>query len=967
MPDIYEVRAPDGSTLEIRSDHLPTADEAMTAVRGYGDAQAAAAQKRAQAGSTWGAALRPLAKSALDTLPGIGGLVGGIVSTPETLGAGTIPGVALGTGVGRGVRDVVGQLTGLDEPTSMSQKAKNIATDTAIAGTAHALIPGLVESVKNPVNTLRMASEHFGDVMPPWLKRMGALLPDLPKPPTPTPVMEDFPAPGSALDVDKPVQAGGLTPEQIAARIGKVQEAGLPEAPPRGGPGRLRTKPPITAEALAARQQAADAARAADAAANPPSVPAPKPRPPIPQAQFNEMPLASQMAHLPEETGGGGVLRTRTPIPPVIPQEQTPFSQQPLAVQMDRLPETPAPEVTRGVEPPIQNLGNEAPTPTPFNERPLQEQMSELPTTGGEPSSRVPTPPIIPQPEPATPFHELPLQQQMDQLPTTGGVPSARTVSPPTIPQTPFNELPLHRQMEQLPTTGEAPELPRGVEPRAQNLGQETGPNSLLSQPGVLRTRPILAPDPPTPSVGDKPPVSPTPDVGTSQAPEGPDLSSVLSNLPQSSGLADEPNIGLNRGTGEIYRAQPVTPDAPPNPHGDLSPEVIRELRQMAAEQDNLRYGGRNFNETYGRGGDLEVSGGAGGAEVHQDIKEAGGYLKRAGIKDVIDQVIDGTGKPSANTKAVIKVAGDRASGQRGLARPPGLPDDAADFYETPAERTAREARGELPPNMRNAQTEGPSMRDQLIEQIRAHAAEQGVTIDEDALQRELGDKDQFLGDLVKKYSQGGESDDFEFGDTPVDKTAAGDQPRLAGTEGVRAPGKPPTMRAPEQASDDTFSLDDRTNAQKALDEERAAREAQGPGMFDEPADRDALTKERAELGSAQTASNQGMKRTEVQDEAPAVESGKTGHTSGMMPSKHHARIQAKLQDMIDSGASDEEIRNHIDYRADGKPSDPKTRAFMITLARTLGRPVYGLGAAAAGGAALRSALVNQLNQDGKQ
>jgi hypothetical protein len=928
--------------------------------RTVGDRDAAAAQKRAQEGSTWGAALHPLAKAALDTLPGIGGLVGGIVSTPETLGAGTIPGVALGTGIGRGVRDVIGQATGFDAPTSMAQKAKNIATDTAIAGTAHALIPGLVESVKSPIQTLRMASEHFGDAMPASIRKLGALLPDLPKPPTPTPVMEDFPPPGSALDIAKPVQAGGLTPEQIAARIGKVQEAGLPEAPPRGGPGRLITKPPISADVLRTRQAAADAARAADLAANPPPTPTPRARPPIPQAQFNEMPLASQMAHLPEETGGG-VLKTRTPVTPIIPQEQTPFSQKPLAAQMDQLPETPAPELPRGAQPPIQNLGNEVPTPTPFNELPLQQQMNQLPTTGGEASSRVPTPPIIPQPEPPTPFHELPLQQQMDQLPETGGVSSERAAAPPPLPQTPFNELPLYRQMEQLPTTGEAPELPRVPEPRAQNLGEETGPTTLLGKPGFLRTRPMpptaAAPETPV-SVGDEPPVPPTPDVGTPQAPAGPDLSSILSNLPQSSGLADEPNLGLNRGTGEIYRAQPAPPEAPPNPHG-ATPDEIRELRQMAAENESLPGGKHTFVEQNRRGGDMEIVPGSGGAESLQDIKDAGGY--GAGYREIrgaIENVIDGTGKPSVNTKAVLETARNRLAGG---GRPPGLPPDAGDYYETPLERTAREARGEPPPTLRNAQPTGQSLRDMIIEQVRAHAADTGVPIDEEALQQELADKDRFLGGIVDKVRQGGEDVTFdpnEFGEP---------QGRLPNTEEATKVGKADvTFKAPAQASDETFSLDDRTNAQKALDEERAAREAQGPGMFDEPQDRDALTKERAEVGSAQTASERGMKRTEVQDEAPAVESGQTGHTSGMMPSKHHARIQAKLQDMIDSGATDDEIRNHIDYRADGKPSDPKTRAFMITLARTLGRPVYA-ATGAAGAGALRQALVNQLNQDGKQ
>src|SRR5262252_917612 len=54
MADTWEVQAPDGSTIEIQSDQPPTQDIALRAMRAYGDQQAAAAQKRAEAKADYG-------------------------------------------------------------------------------------------------------------------------------------------------------------------------------------------------------------------------------------------------------------------------------------------------------------------------------------------------------------------------------------------------------------------------------------------------------------------------------------------------------------------------------------------------------------------------------------------------------------------------------------------------------------------------------------------------------------------------------------------------------------------------------------------------------------------------------------------------------------------------------------------------------------------------------------------------
>lgn len=104
-------------------------------------------------------ALKPIAKAGLDALPGIGGIVGGALSTPETLGAGTVPGVALGVGAGRGLRDLIGHATGLDAPSSPLAKAGRIGVDTAGAALTQAALPGVVEAIKTPVQTLREGAE----------------------------------------------------------------------------------------------------------------------------------------------------------------------------------------------------------------------------------------------------------------------------------------------------------------------------------------------------------------------------------------------------------------------------------------------------------------------------------------------------------------------------------------------------------------------------------------------------------------------------------------------------------------------------------------------------------------------------------------------------------------------------------------------------------------------------------------
>lgn len=125
---------------------------------------------------------RRVGRLALDTLPGIGGIVGGVLSTPETLGAGTVPGIALGVGAGKGLRDLIGHYTGLDAPSTPTQKAVGIAGETGLAAATGYVLPGLVSAAKAPLQALREGSEQFGSAMPPAIRRLGKLVPSLPKP-----------------------------------------------------------------------------------------------------------------------------------------------------------------------------------------------------------------------------------------------------------------------------------------------------------------------------------------------------------------------------------------------------------------------------------------------------------------------------------------------------------------------------------------------------------------------------------------------------------------------------------------------------------------------------------------------------------------------------------------------------------------------------------------------------------------
>src|SRR5258708_6356482 len=105
-----------------------------------------------------------VARGVVNTLPVLGAAVGGALATPETLGTGTIAGAALGAGVGRGARDLIAEYTGLEPKSSPLAKAGTIALDTAVT----AAVPGMIEAVKTPVQTVAEFADIYRKLLPRW-------------------------------------------------------------------------------------------------------------------------------------------------------------------------------------------------------------------------------------------------------------------------------------------------------------------------------------------------------------------------------------------------------------------------------------------------------------------------------------------------------------------------------------------------------------------------------------------------------------------------------------------------------------------------------------------------------------------------------------------------------------------------------------------------------------------------------
>lgn len=100
--------------------------------------------------------------SAANALPAAGAIIGGVVASPETLGAGSLAGAALGAGAGRGARDLITEGLGIEPVSSPMQKAGTIALDTAVT----AAVPGAVQAARAPVRTLAEFANAARKVIP---------------------------------------------------------------------------------------------------------------------------------------------------------------------------------------------------------------------------------------------------------------------------------------------------------------------------------------------------------------------------------------------------------------------------------------------------------------------------------------------------------------------------------------------------------------------------------------------------------------------------------------------------------------------------------------------------------------------------------------------------------------------------------------------------------------------------------
>lgn len=114
-----------------------------------GDVQAAQAQKRALGKSHEDASF---ARAVTSSFPGIGGIVGGMA------GPGSIMGVPLGVGAGRGLQDITNQMLGIDSTTPW-EKTGNIGKDVGLA----MAVPAGIEMLKSPIKaTKQILSDTAG-------------------------------------------------------------------------------------------------------------------------------------------------------------------------------------------------------------------------------------------------------------------------------------------------------------------------------------------------------------------------------------------------------------------------------------------------------------------------------------------------------------------------------------------------------------------------------------------------------------------------------------------------------------------------------------------------------------------------------------------------------------------------------------------------------------------------------------
>lgn len=155
-----------------------------------------------------------------------------------------------------------------------------------------------------------------------------------------------------------------------------------------------------------------------------------------------------------------------------------------------------------------------------------------------------------------------------------------------------------------------------------------------------------------------------------------------------------------------------------------LPPKTLGELRRIYHEMDAMGFSKRNFNEIPTRhGGDLEVSGGAAGASVYDDILgnlSEGSRPTRRAVQDAIGEFLGG-GKETAAARAALGVAEERTmigTGRRVNVNHPELPPHARDILTHPEKRRVTSEDIGLPVDVTQAKQALRPVYDQMMRQM---------------------------------------------------------------------------------------------------------------------------------------------------------------------------------------------------------------------------------------------------------
>lgn len=176
--------------------------------------------------------------------------------------------------------------------------------------------------------------------------------------------------------------------------------------------------------------------------------------------------------------------------------------------------------------------------------------------------------------------------------------------------------------------------------------------------------------------------------------------------------LEQSPANRMNISTGETAPVDAITP------------KTLGELRRIYHEMDAMGFSKKNFNEVPTRhGGDLEVSGGAAGASVYDDILSnlsEGARPTRGAVQAAIADYLRG-GKENAFSRAAVGVAEERqqfGTGRRVLINNPELPPSARDIITAPEKQRVTSTDMGLPVDVTQAKKALQPVYDQMMRQM---------------------------------------------------------------------------------------------------------------------------------------------------------------------------------------------------------------------------------------------------------